>query len=171
MDLARSYHAALREGFTSTTSPLAASNDLKEFEADPAGYLEALNAQGGHWQLPDGRTLPRVPFAHLWLIAGETFIGRVSIRYELNDWLRQTGGHVGYAIRPSFRQRGFGHRALALALVRLQERQVYRALLTCADSNFASARIIERAGGVLAETGPHPERPGEMIRRYWIDLA
>src|ERR1700709_2378932 len=35
-------------------------------------------------------------------VAGE-IVGRVSIRFELNDDLAETGGHVGYGVRPAFR--------------------------------------------------------------------
>ncbi len=38
-----------------------------------------------------------------------------------------------------------------------------RVLVTCEDDNVASARTIERCGGVLEDV-----RQG--MRRYWIDL-
>ncbi len=44
-----------------------------------------------------------------------------------------------------------------------------RLLLTCADDNAGSARIIESHGGVLEGKGPHPLHPGMLTRRYWIE--
>ena len=33
-------------------------------------------------------------------------VGRVSVRFALNDWLARQGGHIGYAVVPAFRRRG-----------------------------------------------------------------
>ena len=52
----------------------------------------------------------------------DEFIGHVSIRHELNAALEVQGGHIGYAIRPSKQQQGYGSRLLALALPEEQDR-------------------------------------------------
>ena len=41
-------------------------------------------------------------------------------------------------------------------------------LVVCDAANAASARTIERNGGVLTEVRPTPH--GD-VRRYWIDLV
>jgi predicted acetyltransferase len=112
--------------------------------------------------LPEGQ----VPNELLWIVDGdpEELVGFVSIRFELNDWLFEEGGHVGYSVRPSRRRQGYAGRALALSLERLRERGIERVLVTCDDDNLGSARTIERAGGVQEDL-----RHGK--RRYWIDLA
>lgn len=51
-----------------------------------------------------------------WLIDNDEFIGRVSVRHELNENLKQVGGHIGYYIRPSQRNKGYGKKILALGL-------------------------------------------------------
>ena len=128
-------------------------------------YLLSLNRP--RVQDSDDRSEP-VPFAHLWMVAREEFLGRVSVRYALNEKLLRSGGHVGYEVRPTYRGLGLGHHALALGLAHLSARGLHEFLITCRDDNAASARIIERAGGVLEETIPHPDIPGELSRRYWI---
>jgi predicted acetyltransferase len=104
-----------------------------------------------------------------WLIDGETFIGRVSVRHDLNDSLRLYGGHIGYEIRPTQRRKGHGTAILRLGLEKAKAVSITRALVTCDDDNFASAKIIEANGGVLENivllTG-HPV----PVRRYWIDI-
>lgn len=35
-------------------------------------------------------------------------VGRASIRHTLNDQLRHLGGHIGYAVLPEHRRRGYG---------------------------------------------------------------
>jgi predicted acetyltransferase len=44
---------------------------------------------------------------------------------------------------------------------------VDRVLIPCLDDNMASARTIERNGGVLEGIRQGPDGP---VRRYWIDL-
>ena len=43
----------------------------------------------------------KVPESTFWLIANDTFIGRVAIRHLLNESLLQFGGNIGYEIRPT----------------------------------------------------------------------
>jgi predicted acetyltransferase len=119
--------------------------------------------------MPDGRVIPFAPYTHFWLVANGTFIGRAGVRYALNELLLAWGGHVGYEIRPSFRRRGFGHRACTLAIAHARAHGIGRLLITCASDNIGSARIIEAHDGVLENIAPHPLRPEIMVRRYWIE--
>lgn len=110
----------------------------------------------------------RVPSS--WLVAdvdGEV-VGRVSIRHVLNDFLLNEGGHVGYAVGPEYRRRGYATDILRLAVADLAARGVERVLVTCDDTNTASAGVIEKLGGVLQDV-----RPGRsaLKRRYWITVT
>nr|WP_228395104.1 GNAT family N-acetyltransferase [Modestobacter roseus] len=75
---------------------------------------------------------------------------------------------MGYGIRPSARRRGLVTWALGEVLPVARRMGLDRVLVTCADDNVASARVIERAGGVLEDV-----RETELgrARRYWITLA
>ncbi|MGB3257947.1 MAG: GNAT family N-acetyltransferase [Ornithinimicrobium sp.] len=95
-------------------------------------------------------------------------VGRVSIRHTLTPLLFEIGGHVGYAVRPAFRGRGYATAMLQLSVRRLADLGVDDVLVTCDDDNLGSIRVIERSGGVLADVrqvadGVPPKR------RYWID--
>jgi predicted acetyltransferase len=35
-----------------------------------------------------------------------TYLGAITLRHELNDFLLRAGGHIGYGIRPSAHGRG-----------------------------------------------------------------
>jgi predicted acetyltransferase len=148
----------------------AASPDVPSFlhfysEGMPlTEYLQVLT-DASH-----GKNLPPdfVPETFLFAFAGSRIVGRAAIRHALNDFLEREGGHIGYAVVPEFRHRGYGTRILALAL-RLANEQlgINAVLVTCDDSNAASIRVIERNGGVLQDV-IEIEGKSEPVRRYWI---
>jgi predicted acetyltransferase len=99
-----------------------------------------------------------------WITDGEEVIGSLALRHDLNSWLLEEGGHIGYSVRPSRRQEGHATRALGLALVQAAELGLERALVTCDEDNAGSRRTIERNGGIYEDT-----RKGKQ--RFWIDLT
>jgi predicted acetyltransferase len=99
-------------------------------------------------------------------VVGGELVGRSSIRFELNEFLRHKGGHVGYAVRPAFRRRGHATEILRQSLVIARAGGVDAVLVTCADDNVGSAAVIERCGGVLE--GVVADAGHAAFRRYWI---
>lgn len=113
----------------------------------------------------------QVPATFLFAVAGADVVGRVSIRHELNDYLAEFGGHIGYGVRPRCRGQGHATWILREALVIASDLvDGDRVLLTCDDRNLASAAVIERNGGVLEDVRDDPFE-GVPKRRYWISLA
>jgi len=49
----------------------------------------------------------------LWWVDGSELLGRLSIRHELTDALRELGGHIGYVVRPSACRQGHANAMLA----------------------------------------------------------
>jgi predicted acetyltransferase len=109
----------------------------------------------------------RVHADYWWIVEDDTYLGCITLRHALNDFLLRAGGHVGYGVRPSARGRGLAAWALRSVLPRARELGLERLLLTCADDNRASARTIESVGGSLEDV-----RDTELgrTRRYWITL-
>ncbi len=107
-----------------------------------------------------------VPATTYWLIddAGE-FVAHVNIRHELNDGFKIRGGHIGYAVRPSARRKGYGSKMLELALEKAREMGLEKVLVTCDDDNLASIKIIEKNGGIFQDV---VMVENELVRRYWI---
>lgn len=115
-----------------------------------------------------GLELPadRVPGAFLLAQVGPQVVGRVSVRFELNEFLATKGGHVGYAVRPGDRRNGYATEILRQALVVLRAEGVDRVLVTCDVDNSGSAAVITRNGGVEAD--PWVEGDIVLKRRFWI---
>lgn len=108
-----------------------------------------------------------VPASRFWLIIdGGGYIGDVDIRHCLNESLKRFGGHIGYKIRPSFRQRGCGALICKLGIEQARLLGIGDILITCDDDNIGSYKIIEANGGVLRDRIDNGR--GVLTRRYWI---
>lgn len=105
-----------------------------------------------------------------WIVDDGEVVGFLSFRHELNEWLREAGGHIGYSVRESRRRQGYASAALRLGLERAREIGLDRVLVTCDDDNVGSYRTIEGAGGVLQDVSDQSARGHAMLRRYWITL-
>jgi predicted acetyltransferase len=96
-------------------------------------------------------------------------LGTSRLRHHLNPALEDAGGHIGYAIRPDERGKGYGNRILALTLPRARALGLSRVLVTCATDNARSARVIMANGGILTSEGMSVQT-GSRHSRYWIAL-
>ena len=146
--------------------PRFAALDLAPIAADFPAYVAAQRARA------DAATLPpdQIPETVFWLVEGETFIGRLSIRTSRDEALIRTIGNIGYMIRPSRRRLGYGTAILTLALPAARALGLTRVLVTCDEGNIASRKIIERHGGVLEGATPSRDAPG-LTLRFWIEIA
>lgn len=96
-------------------------------------------------------------------------VGRVSVRYELNEGLLQVGGHIGYGVVPEYRRRGAAQQLCRFGLQELHAAGIERALVTCDSNNIGSRSTIEKCGGLLDAKLPEIEAshgPGTL--RFWI---
>ncbi|MFI7491427.1 GNAT family N-acetyltransferase [Micromonospora echinaurantiaca] len=108
----------------------------------------------------------RVPCTYRWIVEHDRVLGGIALRHGSSDYVRWAG-HIGYGIRPSARRRGLATWALGRMLAEARTVGLDRVLAVCAVDNAASARTIERCGGVLEGVGETRFGPA---RRYWIDL-
>ena len=125
--------------------------------------LERFSARRLGHDLPEGI----VRSAMLAAVAGEQLVGRVSIRFELTPPLKRGPGHIGYHVIEEFRGRGYATEMLRQALIIARSEGVDHVLVTCDVDNLASARVIEKCGGELADT-VESSLNGLPIHRYWI---
>lgn len=108
-----------------------------------------------------------VPNTFLVGVVGEVVVGRVSIRHTLNAALARVGGHVGYGVIPSMRNRGFATAMLRQAIPMCAALGISQALITCDVGNIASRKVIETCGGVFESIVDCPDS-GIPKMRYWL---
>lgn len=119
---------------------------------------------------PDRDLLPGwVPCTFFWMEHDGEYAGSLALRHELNEFLAAEGGHIGYSVRPSARRRGHATEALRQSLPHARALGLDRVLVTCDETNIASARTIEANGGVLEKT-VEAASDGRLVRHYWIAL-
>lgn len=162
----RSFLTALQEGqaleeemsaaylFTGDQATLADAQVFADYVAKLLADVDEETPRPEHF----------VPGTALWWVDGTEFLGRVSIRHRLNDWLRNGGGHIGYWIRPSARRRGHARAAFLAGLSYAHRLGIDPALVTCADDNVGSRKIIEAAGGVFEQ-----EFDAKLL--YWVSTS
>jgi len=112
----------------------------------------------------------RVGAHFFWLVDDETdyFIGEISIRHRLNEVLERYGGHIGYGIRVSEWNKGFGTLMLELALREAKKIGLSKILITCDENNIGSAKVMEKNGFVLGDKIENVfDEKIVVTRRYW----
>lgn len=105
-----------------------------------------------------------VPCTTLFLkrMSDNKVCGSISIRHELNEFLFNFGGHIGYSVTPSERGKGYGKLQLKMAYLGIE-----KCLITADKTNTLSNKTIISEGGVLENTVMWNNEP---LNRYWINL-
>jgi predicted acetyltransferase len=132
----------------------------------PTGWLEAAAADfaGFVAQRRAGRELWGVPVTELWFVEGTGYLGTVIIRHRLTPALERAGGHIGYHVVPDHRRRGHAIQMLAQAKLVCRDLGIGEILVTCAEDNLGSRRVIEANGGALDRI-----IDGEAL--YWLTTS
>ena len=171
------YRRALERGWSpDNLRPEAAQEELARIAENTEAFLAEQvdrEAKGPPIPLPDGRSVTRLPGIHRWMWDGE-FCGTIGFRWqpgtaELPPYCL---GHIGYAVVPWKRGRGYATQALAEILPEARAVGLPYVELTTDASNLASQRVIEANGGRVVERFNKPAGyGGAESLRYRIDLA
>ena len=151
------YVDALRRGWSADNIRLevAAREELAKIAADPAAFVASLDdrdAKAGPVTLPDGSRVPRLPGYRRW-IWDDGFCGSIGFRWQKGTSALPSYvlGHIGYAVVPWKRQRGYATRALALILEDARREGLDHVTLTTDVDNEPSQKVIVANGGTLLE--------------------
>ncbi len=159
------YVHALQQGWSpDNLRPQAALGELARIAEDPDRFLSEQvdrEAKGRSITLPDGSTVPRLPWYSRWMWDGE-FCGSIGFRWQpgTTELPPYCLGHVGFSVVPWKRQRGYATRALQLLLPQAGEEGLSYIELTTNSDNIASRRVIEANGGKLIERFHKPAAYG-----------
>jgi predicted acetyltransferase len=168
LDWLPAYEHALAQGWSPNTDQDVSREQLGQLRRNPERFLHELY-NSLMIRLPDGREVPRLPAHDFWISDGE-FCGRIGFRFQrgTEELPPAALGHIGYAIVPWKRRRGYATEALRLILPVARSEGFSRVLITCDDDNEASRKVILTNGGEPAGKAPHPGRPGHWKLAYWV---
>ncbi len=111
----------------------------------------------------------RVPQHHYIMYKDGTPIGLSKLRHNLNDFLQNVGGHIGYTVFKEHRNMGYGKILLTETLRKACNFGIEKALLICEEDNILSCKVIlsavARNGGEEIESSVYE---GKVHRRFWI---
>jgi predicted acetyltransferase len=172
-----SYVDALRRGWSrDNLRPEAYREELAAIERDAPAFLASLDDRDGRGEpitLPDGTLAPRLPGFQRWMWDGD-FCGSIGFRWSPGTAaLPETClGHVGYAVVPWKRGRGYASEALRQLIPHARTLGLPYVELTTRPDNIASQRVILANGGVLIEHFEAPRHHGEgAVLRFRIPLT
>ena len=153
-----------KEEFLAESPIINGSAGLDRFSSIEV-WLEELKKRSCEDTVPEGL----VPSStYLGVREKDNYIvGMIDIRHYLNEYLTQVGGHIGYGVRKTERNKGYAKQMLKLALEKCKELKIKKVLITCDEDNIASEKVILSANAKLEDIR---NVDGENKKRFWIDL-
>jgi predicted acetyltransferase len=150
--------------------------ELEHIGADPVAFVALLDdreAKAGPITLPDGTQVQRLPGYRRW-IWDDGFCGSINLRWQPGTEALPSHcpGHIGYAVVPWKRSRGYATRALAMLLLEARKEGLAYVELTADLANVPSQKVITNNGGVFVRRfRKDPVYGGVEALLFRIDLA
>lgn len=146
---------------------------LQEIPKDENGFINSSNGRTfeeyKQWLIrsdaiskAEGLEDWMVPATTYWLYVDGRPVGFGKLRHFLTDKLREEGGHAGYAIRPSERNKGYGTILLKMIIEEAGKMNIGKILLTIRINNTNSIKVALNNNGKI-------ERSNEVRHYIWID--
>lgn len=140
---------------------------LNRFLEDYDGWL--LKLEEDRNRFPNEEKVPAETFFFV-RENDNKIIGMINIRLALNEKLRKFGGHIGYSIRPTERQKGYNKINLYLGLLCCQKHGISEVLMDCDKDNLASAKTMQSFGAKLIREYYDAENVKCIVQDYIINV-
>ncbi len=149
-------------------SNINGSGGLDKGYTDYEDWLKKKELEKNEETCPEGRA----PGYTYFLVKenDSRIVGMANLRYKLTEYLLEYGGHIGYGIRPTEREKGYAKVLLYLVLQECNKLGLEKVILTANESNPASWKTIEALGGVFEKKVPNKYEEGEILCKYWINV-
>lgn len=129
-------------------------------------WLNMLEKSENEEKLPNNYS----PYTqYIAVLEDDTIVGGICLRWKDTPSLLMFGGHIGYSIRPTKRNMGYGSLMLKLALEEFKKKNKDKVLVSCKDFNISSKKVIEKNGGVYFDSYYDEETKNKYLK-YWIKL-
>lgn len=154
-----------REEFIKNNDSMDGTAGLRELN-DYASWLNRIKLNASKATVLKGL----VPATTLLAIreSDNYIVGMIDIRHELNEYLYNFGGHIGYSVRKSERRKGYATEILKCSLEVCKKLEMDKILVCCLKDNIASARTIISNDGILEN---EVDEDGAVVQRYWIGIG
>lgn len=93
-------------------------------------------------------------------------VGIINVRCYIKKQLLINGGHIGYSVAPSERNKGYSKTILKLGLEKARELGIFKVLMVCRDDNIISEKTIKSCGGKFSKS---IEFNNKLYKHYYID--
>ncbi len=146
---------------------------LQEIPKDENGFINSVNGKTfeeyKEWLIISDAMSKGIGLED-WQVPSNTYClfvdgypaGIGKLRHLLTDKLRVEGGHAGYAIRQSERNKGYGTVLLKIIIEEAKKMNMEKLLLTVRNSNTNSIKVALNSGGKI-------EKVNEERHYIWID--
>lgn len=128
-------------------------------------WLVGMNNRHTGKNLPDGYVRENFYLCY----SEDKLVGVFNLKFELTEFLLNFGGHIGYAVCSSERNRGLATQMLRQGIGIAKQFGFDRILCVCDEDNYASEKVIIKNGGVLENMLYDPEEKA-TVKRYWIEI-
>jgi Predicted acetyltransferase len=134
---------------------------LQELPADENGFINSVHGKTfdeyKEWLKGSAKSAEQIGVVDGWKVPQTTFwlfengkpVGIGKVRHSLTDALLESGGNVGYAIRPTARNRGLAKKLLSCLIVESKKIGAGKLLLTIRNQNIASIHVALANGGKI----------------------
>ncbi|MEG0076859.1 GNAT family N-acetyltransferase [Anaerorhabdus sp.] len=90
-----------------------------------------------------------VPDTVFVLVDDNNYVGIFNLRHELNEFLENGAGHIGYGIAKSYRRKGYATKGLALVLQEAKKIGIDEAYLSVNKNNTGSIKAQLNNGATI----------------------